>query len=108
MRRAKESESSEEARISETLSFFEAIFFFFFFFEAGRKRRRRKFLFAFSHSQSPEERREHLASFFFFFALFLFLSLSPRPKMENHLLRHGEAMEAELKAMGAVQLGVRK
>lgn len=27
--------------------------------------------------------------------------------MENHLLRHGEAMEAELKAMGAVQLGVR-
>ena len=28
--------------------------------------------------------------------------------MENHLLRHGEAMEAELKAMGAVQLGVRR
>lgn len=28
--------------------------------------------------------------------------------MENHLLRHGEAMEAELKAMGAVQLGVRE
>ena len=27
--------------------------------------------------------------------------------MENHLLRHGDAMEAELKAMGAVQLGVR-
>ena len=36
------------------------------------------------------------------------VSLSPHPTMENHLLRHGEAMEAELKAMGAVQLGVRK
>jgi len=40
-------------------------------------------------------------------------SFSPSPPlstrhMENHLLRHGEAMEAELKAMGAVQLGVRR
>jgi hypothetical protein len=26
--------------------------------------------------------------------------------MENHLVRHGEAMEVELKAAGDVQLGV--
>jgi hypothetical protein len=42
------------------------------------------------------------------FSLSLSLSLFSRQAMENHLLRHGEAMEAELKAMGAVQLGVRE
>jgi hypothetical protein len=36
----------------------------------------------------------------------LVLALTPSP-MENHLLRHGEAMEAELKAAGEVSLGVR-
>lgn len=50
--------------------------------------------------RSDEEEKRRL---FFFFPL----SLLIQKTMENHLLRHGEAMEAELKAMGAVQLGVR-
>jgi hypothetical protein len=53
-----------------------------------------------SKALSEEEKGKH--------RLFLSLSLFSRQAMENHLLRHGEAMEAELKAMGAVQLGVRE
>lgn len=51
-----------------------------------------------SKAQSEEEKGKH--------RLFLSLSLFSRQAMENHLLRHGEAMEAELKAAGEVSLGV--
>lgn len=59
-------------------------------------------LFVFTYSKKSKARKKSIVS--------SSLSLSPHPKktMENHLLRHGEAMEAELKAMGAVQLGVSK
>jgi len=78
----------------------------------SKKRKRKKFCFHFfplpSKTAASATTKKKKSKGNDSFLVFYLNKRANSNDMENHLLRHGEAMEAELKAMGAVQLGVRE